>query len=203
MPATPQPNKSGSTEDIFAKVDPPKRTTRRAAPAKSAAPVPVVPSALPGRHHYSILIVVVGVVVVAGLVGLGWWLQEQRQRSAAEDTNQVVTNFATNQNTNRGSTNTTNAGPVISVNRNVEELPADADHDGLSDAEEKTIGSNPASVDSDQDGLTDLLEVKLYHSDPTGLDTDGDGNSDKEEVDAGYDPAGPGRLFDISDAVNQ
>lgn len=50
-----------------------------------------------------------------------------------------------------------------------------------------------APLDSDNDGLTDVLEKK-YGSDPKKKDTDGDGYSDGEEVKNGYNPNGPGKL---------
>ena len=71
----------------------------------------------------------------------------------------------------------------------------DTDQDGLSDALEITLGSNPAKVDSDNDGLLDIEEYNgwlftydtvnnlttLVTSDPTSRDTDGDGLSDLAE----------------------
>ena len=64
----------------------------------------------------------------------------------------------------------------------------DADQDGLSDAAEAILGTNPNFADSDLDGLTDGDEVLIYGTDPTLLDTDGDGFSDGDEVSAGSDP---------------
>ena len=65
----------------------------------------------------------------------------------------------------------------------------DLDGDGLSDREEKEIGSDPQLVDSDFDGLRDDEEVNEYFTNPTSVDTDGDGFWDGEEVQAGTDPA--------------
>lgn len=48
-------------------------------------------------------------------------------------------------------------------------------------------------VDSDEDGLTNM-EEKQYGTDPTNPDTDGDGYKDGEEVKAGYNPKGEGKL---------
>lgn len=50
---------------------------------------------------------------------------------------------------------------------------------------EQTNARNP---DSDNDGLTDGLEVKTYGTDPNNEDTDGDGLFDGPEIDAGTDP---------------
>jgi len=77
--------------------------------------------------------------------------------------------------------------------------PVDIDRDGLEDAEEARLGTDPNNPDSDSDGLTDNEEVNLWNTDPLKADTDGDGFNDGDEIDNGYDPAGPGRLFDIND----
>ena len=55
-------------------------------------------------------------------------------------------------------------------------------------------GSVDFSKDSDNDGLADELE-KIYGTDLNNPDTDGDGFKDGEEVKNGYNPKGPGRLF--------
>lgn len=51
------------------------------------------------------------------------------------------------------------------------------------------------NLDTDGDGLSDYLEKHMYKTDPNNADTDGDGYSDGEEVENGYDPNGPGKLF--------
>jgi OOP family OmpA-OmpF porin len=66
----------------------------------------------------------------------------------------------------------------------------DSDGDGLTDGEEvhgvlqngKLIKTNPLNPDTDGDGLTDGAEIKVYHTDPTNPDTDGGGVSDGHEV---------------------
>ncbi len=55
-------------------------------------------------------------------------------------------------------------------------------------------GSVDFSKDSDNDGLADELE-KIYGTDLNNPDTDGDGFKDGEEVKNGYNPKGPGKLF--------
>ena len=64
----------------------------------------------------------------------------------------------------------------------------DKDLDGLSDEEEKRLGLNPNSIDTDGDGLFDYQEINLYKTDPKNGDTDGDGMSDGSEVIRGRDP---------------
>lgn len=71
----------------------------------------------------------------------------------------------------------------------------DSDGDGLTDAEEVQLTTDPLKADTDGDGLTDREEVKIYLTDPKNSDTDGDGYLDGAEVKAGYNPKGPGRLL--------
>jgi len=67
----------------------------------------------------------------------------------------------------------------------------DRDLDGLTDAQEQKIGTNPIEADSDFDGLTDKQELE-QHTNPLEVDTDGDGFIDGVEVQGGYNPLGPG-----------
>lgn len=81
---------------------------------------------------------------------------------------------------------------------NEEALPADVDYDGLSDFQESELGTDPKKPDTDDDGLFDRDEVKVYKTDPLNPDTDADGYPDGSEVASGYDPTRAGaRLFDI------
>lgn len=61
----------------------------------------------------------------------------------------------------------------------------DRDGDGLSDAEERRVGSNPGRSDTDGDGVSDVDEVKRYKTDPIFSDTDEDGIDDAREVRSG------------------
>ncbi len=58
----------------------------------------------------------------------------------------------------------------------------DDDNDGLTNGQERRIGTNPNNPDTDGDGLTDGDEVRKYHTNPLRSDTDGDGLSDGDEV---------------------
>ena len=59
----------------------------------------------------------------------------------------------------------------------------DSDGDGLNDGEEvNKYKTNPLNADTDGDGLKDGAEVKTYNTDPLKADTDGDGLNDGEEV---------------------
>lgn len=70
---------------------------------------------------------------------------------------------------------------------------ADNDGDGLTNAEEITLGTLVFTADSDLDGLTDGGEVNTHGTDPLVLDTDAGGRTDGEEVlTDGTDPTIPG-----------
>jgi outer membrane protein OmpA-like peptidoglycan-associated protein len=58
----------------------------------------------------------------------------------------------------------------------------DSDRDGLSDAIEKELGTDPNNLDTDGDGLYDGTEVKRTKTDPLKVDTDGDGLNDGKEL---------------------
>ena len=64
----------------------------------------------------------------------------------------------------------------------------DSDGDGLTDAEEGVLGTDPANPDTDGDGLTDGDEVNVFGTDPLLADTDGDGLDDNVELNNGLDP---------------
>lgn len=81
----------------------------------------------------------------------------------------------------------------------VEPVDVDSDKDALMDSREKELGTDKNNPDSDFDGLTDNEEVTLWNTDPLIDDTDKDGYKDGDEVGNGYNPAGPGRLFNIND----
>ncbi len=73
---------------------------------------------------------------------------------------------------------TTPAQTTPSTDANV-----DSDHDGLTDVQETTIyHTDPHNPDTDGDGLTDGEEVNTYRTNPRTVDTDGDGLTDYEEV---------------------
>lgn len=73
----------------------------------------------------------------------------------------------------------------------------DSDDDGLSDVQENQLGTDPFNWDTDGDGLSDGDEVLIWKTDPLKFDSDGDGYGDGEEIKNGYNPLGPGRLFEI------
>ena len=68
----------------------------------------------------------------------------------------------------------------------------DSDGDGLTDAEEESLGTDPALTDTDGDGLSDYEEA-VVGTDPTLSDSDGDTYGDLDELLYGTDPPGPRR----------
>lgn len=61
-------------------------------------------------------------------------------------------------------------------------VAGDADQDGLSDAQEAILQTDPNNRDSDADGLTDGEEVLVHNTNPRERDSDGDTLSDGDEV---------------------
>jgi hypothetical protein len=135
--------------------------------------------ALPFSRILRILLVVAA-LVIATLLALRFWPKGDS-----------VNNGRNDENGNRSSglilTNAVPQGKTV----------ADADGDGLSDAEEATLGTDPKRVDSDNDGLYDYEEEKAYKTDPLNSDTDGDGFKDGEEVRRKFDPNGSGNLLEL------
>jgi len=59
----------------------------------------------------------------------------------------------------------------------------DPDSDGLTNMQEYEVGSNPENSDTDNDGLADGAEVKIYGTDPTVFDADTDNDGVFDSVD--------------------
>ncbi|OGV74145.1 MAG: hypothetical protein A3K18_16450 [Lentisphaerae bacterium RIFOXYA12_64_32] len=65
----------------------------------------------------------------------------------------------------------------------------DTDADGIQDGDEvNTYETNPRVADTDGDGLSDGAEILTYHTDPSVPDSDGDGMPDGWEVAHGLNP---------------
>lgn len=73
----------------------------------------------------------------------------------------------------------------------------DSDADGLSNQQEKYLGTDPLNSDTDKDGVGDFQEVNIYETDPLDSDTDKDGTNDGDEIKKGQNPLGPGLLKDL------
>ncbi len=62
------------------------------------------------------------------------------------------------------------------------QIEIDHDWDGLTDAEEQKLGTNPKNEDTDGDGLLDAQEVNTWRTNPLKSDSDGDGINDMQEI---------------------
>jgi len=116
---------------------------------------------------------------------------EEQQTKNEQPPAQTAT--SPDQNINNPAENT----PTTPTANEVTGQAIDSDQDGLTDEEEKSLGTNSNLPDSDNDGLFDREEVKVYGTDPLNPDTDGDGYKDGDEVKNGYNPKGPGKLYEI------
>ncbi len=195
------------TEDIFAEVDQgskPAVLKPRAADSKMP-PSTVIPEEETWRKNKILIFgLIFGgllVVVVGGYFGLK--LATGGVPTVKET---VVQEAVKNNQPTSETTNTTAEPPAQETNAPLSQpvepaqvtQPVDTDQDGLTDAEEAQLGTNPNQADTDQDGLTDREEVKVYGTDPLKADTDGDGYNDGDEVKNGYNPKGPGKLLNIN-----
>lgn len=64
----------------------------------------------------------------------------------------------------------------------------DYDGDGLTNAQEKSVHTNPKKADTDKDGLSDGVEVNDTHTNPKRKDSDRDHLSDSQELALQTDP---------------
>jgi hypothetical protein len=78
---------------------------------------------------------------------------------------------------------TSPGGNTVSDSIVIEVLGLDTDGDGLSDALEETLGTNPSNVDSDGDGINDFVETDQG----LPIDTDEDGTIDALDEDSDDD----------------
>ncbi len=137
----------------------------------------------------SLIILAAGIAIGIGMMAFNYFSQAKINRPATNtNLNSNINNQNTNQSANTNQLNNENSQAVA---------PKDSDSDGLTDEEEKALGTDPKNFDSDADGLIDSAEVNIYKTDPLNADTDGDGYQDGQEVINGYDPAkaGNAKLF--------
>ncbi len=163
-----------------------------------------------GNVLKKIIFVLLGILVLGGIVYGGFWsynnlykqsdiVVEEEFLPAQDDAIKKTETSPNNKNINNTANNikdNNSQQPNISHKPKIE--IQDTDQDGLSDQEERALGTNVYNIDSDNDGLFDREEVKTYKTDPLNPDTDGDGYKDGEEVKNGYNPLGKGKLYEIN-----
>lgn len=195
IPTAAQP--SAETEDIFAGM--PESSQGAGGPTEFVPPI----GERATRGGMEKLIIVIGAVVLLAIVGVVAWLtffrgEEQLAAPLALPAPAVSPEAPTPAPTPASAPTapTPEAPPAPPV-----EAPlADTDGDGIPDAEEAQLGTDPRSADTDRDGLSDRDEVRVYLTNPRNPDTDGDRFTDGAEVRNGYNPKGPGRLFEVPPA---
>lgn len=137
-----------------------------------------------------------GQSTVVDTKGVSGNINKETAKESAAETPVVSTNPAV-----IISTNTTVSSSEVTASMNNDKIlfgeSVDSDHDGLDDVREKQIGTDPRNKDSDEDGLSDGDEVIIWKTNPLNSDTDGDSYKDGSEVFHGYNPLGPGKLFNV------
>ncbi|MFH1790342.1 MAG: hypothetical protein ABH832_04730 [bacterium] len=164
-----------------------------------------------------IVFIVMLVIVAIGLVIGGWWaystiISGNNNNSAnylapiapivtlptsSQNTAPVATTTATQQSvTTTLQTTSSISGQMNRDNILFGQTP-DTDKDGIDDIREQELKTDPNNSDSDNDGLSDGDEVLVWNTDPLNPDSDNDTYLDGEEIKNGYNPLGPGRLFQL------
>ncbi len=112
-------------------------------------------------------------------VGVEWLFDEY---VSAELQGGFVQSFTTDLNPNLETNNDSYISALAGLRVRGGNPNKDTDGDGLTDREERRIGTNPRNADTDGDGLTDGAEYNTHRTDPLKADTDGDGLNDGAEV---------------------
>jgi hypothetical protein len=79
-------------------------------------------------------------------------------------------------------------GDPVGVQHDSQGSNRDSDADGVTNADEDDLGTDPDDPDTDGDGLDDWLETEVTGSDPNDPDSDNDGTEDGDEIAGGSDP---------------
>ncbi|MBU2228795.1 hypothetical protein KJ810_00130 [Patescibacteria group bacterium] len=162
------------------------------------------PSGKTKKNLPLIIIGAVAMVLVLGVVAAFMFqkiMGDDSSNTTVENQNQVVAN---------GNINTGNQNSNVNLNENINSLPnlnsdLNTNTNQNSNANSNTnagitLNTNTTIIDSrdsDRDSLTDA-EEDAFGTNPNKPDTDSDGYSDGIEVGSGYNPAGSGRIEDMT-----
>jgi len=193
----PEEIESKQPEDIFAEIE------KKISPAKTEA-VQVTPTKEPRKKRSKIWLKILIVV----LIGLGCWFGFPYLKSSFIKVTEwsKIKKEKTPAGEKAIGTEVNKEVSLLTGGNEITKTIVDQDNDGLSDEEEQSFGTDPLSTDTDQDGLTDKEEVKIYQTDPLNPDTDGDGLKDGEEVRQGLNPKNPSpnaKLMDLQSEINK
>ena len=194
-------------EDIFEKTDEaaphvaPPTAPPTAPQTVPPAVQPVAPSmeSLPeqsldggGGHIKTIIIILAILVVIGGAFLISWRILSSRTPVTPKEpsTNVIPSEVEGSQEVEEDVAEGLSLPEVV-------QPEVDTDKDGLSDLQEAQLGTSSKSSDTDGDFLFDLEELEVYGTNPLNSDSDGDGFLDGNEVKAGYDPNGPGKLLEV------
>lgn len=143
-----------------------------------------------GAKGIVVFFIIFFLLLVAGLA-LGYYLIQQKNKPKNENTNvnqNINTNINANTNTN---TNTdVNVNTNTNINTNTSTTTININSNTNTNTNTNTVVNPPVvtiTVDTDQDGLTDL-EEQTYQSDYQNADSDKDGYKDGDEVKNLYSP---------------
>jgi subtilisin-like proprotein convertase family protein len=103
--------------------------------------------------------------------------ERERREQTAEAASDLQETLASNWEPNQNPLET-----GVSAVSTVSDPVVDSDGDGLSDADEALLGTNPFNADSDGDLLNDGTEVMRLGTNPLNVDSDADGIRDDVEV---------------------
>lgn len=164
------------------------------APENSGSEIEISPPLLSKKG----LFLIIGIVLVAAVaIGVGYslWTSAKKNTTALPPS---PSSTANEQPLPPASPVTEQpAAPAVEQPANQPAINTDTDGDGLSDQEEKSLGTDAAKQDTDEDSLTDYEEVVLWKTNPLLPDTDGDTFLDGTEVKNGFNPLGSGKLLQL------
>lgn len=199
-------NSTKNPDDIFAEVDKVPTTETPGAAPTVPAPAGVRPSTMPNLNPEpkssptkALKKVLILILIMAILGGAAYAAYEfLLSKKAPVDVNEPAPQVNTIEPVVEEPIVDSNPEDLVDPSSDIVDAPMpivlDYDKDGLSDDEERILGTDPLNVDTDKDGLSDYEEIKVYNTNPLLADTDGDSYNDGQEVSGGYNPNGAGKL---------